>query len=150
HARCCPAGVMLARHLATLWGVFAVCLTLGATGARAQCSATQLCADGPGDCVIDKNCTVPPGSTFELGARALVIQGDTTLTVDTGVAPVTIHARSVLLQPNAQIVAKGQGGVFASGGRIGVFSDDTITLQSQGAKHAAISAAGGNGGILFL
>jgi hypothetical protein len=148
---------MLARHRAAIGGAVAVCLALGVTGAWAQCDLAQLCAPPAGSdpCVINANQTVPgdqPGCTLDLGGRGLVIKADTTLTLGKGVGTLTILARTILLEPNAQIVAQGLSisGVGTVAGNIGLAATDTITLQSQGTKRAQISVAAQYGGQLVL
>ena len=148
--------MMLARHLATIGGVVAVCLALGATGARAQCDLSKLCAaPATGDpCVISANHTVSgdrPGCTLDLGGRGLVIKADKTLTVGNGLGPLTIYARTILLEANAQIVANGLpvAGFGTLGGIIGLVADDTITLQNLGTKRARISVAGSIGQLVL-
>ncbi len=148
--------MMLARHLATIGGVVAVCLALGATGARAQCDLSQLCAaPAAGDpCVISANHTVPgdrPGCTLDLGGRGLVIKADKTLTVGSGLGGLTIRARTILLEANAQIVANGLpvAGFGTLGGLVGLVADDTITLQNLGTKRARVSVAGTSGQLVL-
>ena len=147
---------MLVRHRAVFGTAVALCLALGVTGARAQCDLTQLCAPPAGSdpCVISTNQTVPgaqPGCTLDLGSRGLVIKADTTLTVDTGLGPFSVLARSILLEPNAQIVAKGLvvQGVGTLGGLIGLVADDTITLQNLGTKHAQVAVPGSFGQLVL-
>ena len=147
---------MLVRHRAIFGTAVALCLALGVTGARAQCDLTQLCAPpvGSDPCVISTNQTVPgaqPGCTLDLGSRGLVIKANTTLTVDTGLGPFSVLARSILLEPGAQIVAKGLvlQGVGTLGGLIGLVADDTIMLQNLGAKHASVAVPGTFGQLVL-
>ena len=139
---------MLARHRAAIGGAVAVCLALGVTGAWAQCDLAQLCAPPAGGdpCVINANQTVPgdqPVCTLDLGGRGLVIKAGTTLTLGKGTGTLTILARTILLEPNAQIVSQGLSisGVGTVAGNIGLAATDTITLQSQGTNRAQISVA---------
>jgi filamentous hemagglutinin len=146
---------MLARHRAAIGGAVAVCLALGVTGAWAQCpNLAQLCAAPAGSdpCVIDTNQTVPgdrPGCTYDLGGRGLVIKTGKKLEVGQGLGPLTITARTILLEPGAQIVADGLNEALI-GGFIGLVATDTITLQNLDTKRAQISVAGPNGGVLAL
>src|SRR5262249_24005235 len=121
------------------------------TGAWAQCpDLSQLCAAPAGSdtCVIDTNQTVPgdrPGCTYDLGGRGLVIKAGKKLEVGQGLGPLTITARTILLEPGAQIKADGLN-LALIGGFVGLVATDTITLQNQ----AQISVAGPNGGVLAL
>ena len=146
--------MMLARHRAAVGAAVAVCLALGVTGARAQCDLTKLCAPPAGSdpCVIAMNQTVPgdrPGCTLDLGGRGLVIKAGAKLEVTQGLGPLMVHARTILLEPGAQIVADGLN-LALVGGSIGLVADDTITLQNLGTKRAQVSVAGPSGGQLVL
>ncbi len=80
-----------------------------------------------------------------------MIKANTTLTVDTGLGPFSVLARSILLEPGAQIVAKGLvvQGVGTLGGLIGLVADDTITLQNLGTKHAQVAVPGTFGQLVL-
>jgi cysteine-rich repeat protein len=122
--------------------VFVSTLVLGADAAHAQCSATQLCPANANPCEVTAACTVPAGSTFDLGNRAFIIRTSKTLTVGAGDLPLTIMAGSILLEPGARIIATGVTGTFGTGGSVSLISQSTITVQSQGTSRAKISVSG--------
>jgi hypothetical protein len=70
-----------------------------------------------------------------------VIKAGKTLKVGQGLGPLTITARTILLEPGAQIIADGLN-LALIGGFVGLVATDTITLQNQ----ALISVVGPNGG----
>lgn len=122
---------------------------------RAQCSAAQLCAPLANPCEIAANCTVPAGSVFDLGGRALVIKQQRTLAVE-GDGGITVRAASITLEKSAKVVAPGPGGIDTDGGDITLVAAGSIVLGDDSLLDASGPEDGGdielqaNGGALQM
>src|SRR5689334_24208924 len=64
-------------------------------------TATDVCPPGADPCIVTKTITVAPGSTLDLGTRALDVKSTGSLNVAGGT--MTILAGSVLLEPGATL-----------------------------------------------
>ena len=99
--------------------------------AAASCTLQNLCSAPQGDCVVNTDHTCDSPASFDLGGRALVISGSTTVLMvvggdDAGTLNIT-GAASVSLATGAKIVAQGAMG---EGGQIFIASDGPVSLAA--------------------
>src|SRR5262245_20188436 len=94
--------------------------------------ADDLCAPAADPCVVNTTLTLDPGSTIDLGSRALTFGAAARITV--GAGSVDIFAGSVRLLPGARIT--GSAGLVGS--TLTITSTGTISLEALGDTRSRI------------
>ncbi|HEV7734374.1 MAG TPA: hypothetical protein VGR62_19530 [Candidatus Binatia bacterium] len=94
--------------------------------ARPVVAQVPCASPAPDDCVITASITVPTGTEWDVGTRALSIAAGKTVTVQT-YGYFTIRAASITLESGAKIVANGADGY---GGLVSLETSGNIELKS--------------------